>query len=102
MHEYDTALKALLQGAENSLFEKITGVPVGRGRWLNVELPEVQQTRVDLLFETLDPTRRLIGLELQSANDLSLPLRMAEYSLECIGSKSNFPSSMYSMLATRI
>jgi len=52
MHEYDTALKTLLQGSENSVFEKITGAKFGR--WLNVELPNVQQTRVDLLFETLE------------------------------------------------
>ncbi len=91
MHEYDTALKALLQGSENSIFEKITGVPIGRGRWLNVELPEVQQTRVDLLFETLDPIRRLLGLELQSANDPSLPLRMAEYSLRVFRIHKQFP-----------
>ncbi len=91
MHEYDTALKALLQGAENSIFEKITGVPIGRGRWLNVELPEVQQTRVDLLFETLDPKRRLIGLELQSTNDRWLPLRMAEYSLRVYRIHGQFP-----------
>ncbi len=91
MHEYDAALKALLQGAENSIFEKITGVAVGRGRGLNVELPEVQQTRVDLLFETLAPTRRLIGLELQSANDPSLPLRMAEYWLRVYRIHKQFP-----------
>jgi predicted transposase YdaD len=91
VHEYDTALKALLQGSENSIFEKITGVPTGRGRWLNVELPEVQQTRVDLLFETLEPPRRLIGLELRSANDLSLPLQMAEYSLRVYRIQKQFP-----------
>jgi predicted transposase YdaD len=91
VHEYDTALKALLQGSENSIFEKITGVSAGRGRWLNVELPEVQQTRVDLLFETLEPSRRLIGLELQSANDPSRPLRMAEYSLRVYRIQKQFP-----------
>jgi hypothetical protein len=53
------------------------------GRFLNVELPAVSQTRVDLLFETddADPKgRRLIAMELQSTNDPQLPLRMAEYS----------------------
>jgi len=79
MHEYDTVLKALLQSAQNSIFERITGAR--DGRWLNVELPEVLQTRVDLLFETLDPIRRLISLELQSNNDPKIALRMAEYSL---------------------
>jgi len=53
VHEYDTVRKALLQSSRNSIFERITGAKVGR--WLNVELPEVQQTRVDSLFETLDP-----------------------------------------------
>jgi len=81
MHEYDTVLKALLQGSQNSIFEHITGARLGRGRWLNVELPEVRQTRVDLLFEALEELRRLIALELQSTHDPLLPLRMAEYSL---------------------
>jgi predicted transposase YdaD len=89
MHEYDTVLKALLQSSENSIFEQITGARIGR--WLNVELPEVQQTRVDLLFETLEMPRRLIGLELQSANDASLPLRMAEYSLRVYRVHQQFP-----------
>jgi hypothetical protein len=59
MHEYDTVLKALLQSSRNSIFERITGAKIGR--WLNVELPEVQQTRVDLLGETADATPKLIG-----------------------------------------
>jgi O-methyltransferase involved in polyketide biosynthesis len=69
MHEYDTVLKALLRGSENSIFEQITGAPIQRERWLTVDLPEVLQTRVDLLFETLEELRRLIALELQSTND---------------------------------
>jgi predicted transposase YdaD len=89
MHEYDTVLKALLQGSQNSVFERITGAKVGR--WLNVELPEVQQTRVDLLCETADPARKLIGLELQSTNDPLLPLRMAEYSLRVYRLYGTFP-----------
>ncbi len=89
MHEYDTALKTLLQGSENSIFEKITGAKFGR--WLNVELPIVQQTRVDLLFETLEKLARLIGVELQSVNDWLLPLRMAEYSLHVYRVHQRFP-----------
>jgi hypothetical protein len=50
MHEYDTVLKGLLQGSPNSIVEQIAGVPAAR--WFNVELPEVQQTRIDLLFES--------------------------------------------------
>ncbi len=82
MHHYDTVLKSLLTGSENSIFRDGTGAR--SGRWLNVELPAVSQTRVDLLFETdgSDPAgRRLIAMELHSTNDPLLPLRMAEYSL---------------------
>lgn len=65
MHEYDTVLKSLLAGSENSVFEQITGAR--HGRWLNVELPDVTQTRLDLLFETTEAgsaSRRLIAMEL--------------------------------------
>ncbi len=78
MHEYDTVLKSLLADSPNSLLHLITGAK--RGRWLNVELPKVVQARVDLLFE-LAGTRELILLELQSHNDVQLPVRMAEYAL---------------------
>jgi hypothetical protein len=44
MHEYDTVLKALLQSPQNTIFEKIIGSRVDH--WLNVEFPEVQQTRI--------------------------------------------------------
>jgi predicted transposase YdaD len=88
MHEYDTVLKSLLQDPNNSFFERITGAKIGR--WLNVEPPEVTQPRVDLLGETADG-QRLLGIELQSANDLRMPLRMAEYSLRVYRLYERFP-----------
>jgi hypothetical protein len=42
MHDYDTVLKSLLAGSENAIFKQITGA--SKGRWLNVELPNVTQT----------------------------------------------------------
>jgi hypothetical protein len=51
VHDYDTVLKSLLTDSENSIFQLITGARHGRS--LNVELPDVTQTRVDLLFETI-------------------------------------------------
>jgi predicted transposase YdaD len=78
VHEYDTVLKSLLTGSRNSFFHQITGAK--RGRWLNVELPKVVQPRVDLLFETAG-NRELILLELQSRNDATMAVRMAEYAL---------------------
>jgi len=92
VHQYDTVLKSLLTGSENSIFRRITGA--SSGRWLNVELPDVTQTRVDLLFETDDggsSERRLIAMELQSTNDPLLPLRMAEYSLRVYRVHERFP-----------
>jgi predicted transposase YdaD len=88
VHEYDTVLKSLLTGSSNSLFQLITGAK--RGRWLNVELPKVIQPRVDLLFER-DGTRELILLELQSQNDPTLPVRMAEYAVLIFRIYKRFP-----------
>jgi len=87
VHEYDTVLKDLLKSPRNTIIERITGVQIAH--WLNVEFPEVQQTRVDLLGETAD--RRLFALELQSINDLMLPLRMAEYALRIYRVYGRFP-----------
>ena len=89
MHEYDTALKALLVGSANSVLEQIAGVRVAR--WLNVELPQVQQTRVDLLGESADDKRELLHVELQSTNDPQIGLRMAEYSLRVYRRFQRFP-----------
>ena len=88
MHEYDTVLKALLQSPQNSILETITGARIDQ--WLNVEFPEVQQTRVDMLGLTLN-RQRLIGIELQSTNDVKLPLRMAEYALRTFRLHEMFP-----------
>jgi len=87
LHEYDTVLKALLQSPQNTIFEKITNAKIDH--WLNVEFPEVQQTHVDLLG--VAQNRQLIGLELQSTNDMNLPLRMAEYALRTYRLYGEFP-----------
>jgi predicted transposase YdaD len=88
MHQYDTVLKSFLQNPRNSLLKDIAGVKISQ--WLNVELPQVSQTRVDLLGKTAFG-KRLIGFELQSTNDNSLPLRMAEYSLRVYRKYGQFP-----------
>ena len=78
MHEYDVVLKLLLKGAARQLMRALTDTPVSR--WLDVETPEVvHNTRVDLLGECAGG--ELIQLELQSTNDPTMALRMAEYSL---------------------
>src|SRR5258708_7580222 len=74
MQEYDVALKLLLQGSAKLALRQVTGIAVVH--WLNVELPEIRNTRVDLLAETADGG--LILLELQSTHDSLMALRMAE------------------------
>jgi predicted transposase YdaD len=88
MHEYDTVLKALLQSPQNTIFERITGARIEQ--WLNGEFPEVQQTRADMLGATAH-RRRLVNVELQSANDVTIPLRMAEYKLRTYRLHEIFP-----------
>ena len=88
MQEYDVVLKTLLQASANSVLGHITG-GAQIARWLNVELPQVQNTRVDLLGESA--TGELIHIELQSTNDPQIPLRMAEYALRVYRLLRRFP-----------
>lgn len=75
MQDYDATLKTLLRGSAEKLFEDLTGAAVAR--WLDIELPKIQNPRLDLLAETADGA--IAQLELQSSNDSEMPLRMAEY-----------------------
>jgi hypothetical protein len=47
MHEYDVALKRILTRPGSALLFALTGA--SELRWLNVELPKVNNLRVDLL-----------------------------------------------------
>ena len=78
MQDYDVALKLLLQGSARLTMRELTGTVVEK--WLDMELPKVQNLRVDLLGETAGGG--LVHLELQSRNDPIMPLRMAE---SCLG-----------------
>jgi predicted transposase YdaD len=75
MQEYDVALKLLLQKSATVTVRELTGTTIAK--WLDVELPAVQNPRVDLLGEA--PDGSLIHLELQSRNDRTMPVRMVEY-----------------------
>ena len=89
MHQYDSVLKSLLTGSQNSFLKQLIGAE--RGHWLNVELPRVTQHRVDLLFE-VTRTLELVLVELQSFNDPLLPVRMAEYALLVAQIYERFPT----------
>jgi len=77
MHEYDTALKRILMRPGSALLTELTGCD--RLRWLNVELPNVRNERVDLLGEK--PDGSLVQIEFQSGNERNLPIRMGELSV---------------------
>ena len=83
MQEYDVALKLLLQGPARLMMRELAGAEIAK--WLDVELPKVQNARADLLGETIDGS--MVHIELQSRNDAAMPLRMAEY---CLGVRRLF------------
>ena len=88
MQEYDVALKVLLRGSAKLTMRELTGTSVET--WLDVELSKVvQNTRVDLLGQTVD--KGFVHLELQSGNDATMPLRMAEYCLGVFRLFGRFP-----------
>jgi len=87
MQEYDIALKLLLRGSAKLTIHELAGAAVTR--WLDVELPKVENPRVDLLGELEDGS--LVHLELQSANEAVMPLRMAEYCLRVFRLFGQFP-----------
>jgi len=87
MQEYDVTLKLLLQGSAKLTVRELTGTAVEK--WLDVELPKVQNPRADLLGETAGGG--LVHLELQSRNEATMPLRMAEYCLGVFRLFGQFP-----------
>jgi hypothetical protein len=87
MQDYDVTLKLLLQSPATVTMHELTGTAVTK--WLDVELPKVQNPRLDLLGETVDGG--LVHLELQTTNDAAMPLRMAEYSLGVYRLLGRFP-----------
>jgi len=87
MHEFDVTIKLLLLRAAKLTVRELTGTDIGK--WLDVELPKVQNRRLDLLGEAIDGS--LVHLELQSGNDPSMPLRMAEYCLGVYRLYGKFP-----------
>jgi predicted transposase YdaD len=80
MHAYDVALKRILTRPGSALLRLLAGADGDEAteiRWLNVELPKVNNLRVDLLGAW--PDGGLIQFEFQSRNEKGLAFRMAEY-----------------------
>jgi len=90
MQDYDVTLKLLLQGPARATMRALTGTTIAK--WLDVELPKVQNLRLDLLGETVDGG--LVHVELQSTNDADMALRMAEYGLGVYRLLGRFPQQI--------
>lgn len=87
---YDPALKQILTFSQSRLIEHLAGAPVRR--WLNVELPDTQVRRADLLAEL--ETGELFHMELQSTNDVRMGKRMLEYRLLIERAYERVPAQM--------
>ena len=75
MQEYDIALKRILTRPGSMLLRVLTGC--SELKWLNVELPQNSNLRVDLLGTA--PDGRLIQIEFQSRNKPRFAQRMHRY-----------------------
>ena len=87
MPDYDTTLKQLFRSNAAAAVRALTGTAIVR--WLDVELPRVQNPRIDLLGETADG--ELVHIELQSTNDPHMALRMCEYCFAIYRKFGRFP-----------
>ncbi len=76
-HHYDVSVKLLLQNSKGVVARALFG---GRVKtWINVELPKVQNPRVDLLAKAAGGELRHLELETKLSKDT--PRRIAEYYL---------------------
>ena len=91
MQGYDATLKLLLQSPSSAVLAQLFA-GAGMVRWLNPEVPQVQARRADLLGYAADG--QLLHIELQSSNDGSMALRMAEYALAIYRQFGQFPRQL--------
>ncbi len=74
MQNFDVAMKAIVLRPASLFLGQISGVR--KATWLDVQLPVVENRRVDLLGKT--PAGDLIQIEFQSTNDPNMvPFREA-------------------------
>ena len=76
--DFDGTLKDLFQNDRPTLLKDLSGGVKVR-QFLNVELPKVQQRRVDLAILLEDDT--ILHIEIQSTNDRKIAFRMGHYYL---------------------
>jgi len=79
MQQYDATLKQLFERQARGLLHLLTGSS-GVREFLNVEMPQVNVPRLDLLAR-MDDTGRLVNVEFQTTNEAWLLERMGIYYL---------------------
>jgi len=84
--DYDVTLKLLIAEAGSEVVDYLIGAKVKD--WLNVELPQVRNPRIDLLARL--ESDELIHIELQSTNEMT-PQRMLEYAVGIWRQEGSFP-----------
>ncbi len=89
-HMYDVTLKLVLADSPVLVTEILGAAAIED--WLNVELPSVQNPRVDLLGRTTDGG--LVHIEIQGTNDDRMALRMAQYGLQIYDRLGRFPQQV--------
>ena len=95
MQEYDIALKLLLQGSAKLTVRELTGGPVEK--WLDIELPKVQNTRMDLLGETAAGNSSTWNC--RAATNRLCRCAWPRTASQCFGSSGDFPGKYCSTWA---
>lgn len=90
MQDFDVTLKLLLQDSADEMLRQL-GMPRVT-QWLNVELPTVQNLRVDLLGWL--ENGELLHIEVQSTNSNTIQLRMAEYAIAIARIVGTYPRQL--------
>lgn len=90
MQRYDAVLKSLLRDSAKVTLRELTGVEIVE--WRNVELPEVQNLRADMIGIAAD--KRMVQLELQSGNDPEMGLRLVLHGVGAYKAYKQFPKQV--------
>src|SRR5689334_7658674 len=90
MREFDVTIKVLILDSASEMLRQLGVGPVAQ--WLNVELPKVRNRRADLGGRTV--SGQIIPIEVQSENDMAMPLRMAEDALFILERYGQYPHQL--------
>ena len=96
MQDYDATLKLLFRKSARKVIQLLTGGTIEK--WLDIELPKVQDLRMDLLGE--DPDGELDHFDLQSRNEAN-EYAEREYAMGTIRLTGKIPRQVDLVLAAQ-